>query len=399
MPARGDFPGLQRRHRKNGSLVLYWVALPVAVAAGYTPKTVHLHNFVDESPELSERCQKLQAEMEAWLANRDRVEKPTRFDGTVRGVIRQYETHPLSPYQEFPANSRRSADWELRTIDRRVGERRLEYLHGIDFRRWYKEFRRPSEEGGAERMTSAYLLMNRVRSVFSFGGELGLPHAKRLREELTRIRFTMPKSRTQQVTFEQAFAFVAKAHELGCPEMAMAQALQFEFMLRQTDVIGKWEPSKEDPHVVEWVSGLRWEEINQYGVLSHSTSKRGRNVALDVNVYPLVQAELDRLAVVPNFGPIVVDSKTGQPFKYRSYSRRWRKIARAAGIPDDVWNRDSRAGGVTEAGDAGAEKEDMRQHAGHAQARTTEIYNRTSVVQTSRVEGLRVAHRARKNKS
>ena len=29
----------------------------------------------------------------------------------------------------------------------------------------------------------------------------------------------------------------------------------------------------------------------------------------------------------------------------------------------------------------------MRRHAGHAQARTTEIYNRASAVQTSRVEG------------
>jgi hypothetical protein len=399
MPGRGDFPGLQRRHRKNGSLVLYWVALPVAVAAGYTPKTVHLHNFVDESPELSERCQKLQAEMEVWLANRDRVEKPVRFDGTVRGVIRQYKTHPLSPYQEFPDNSRRTADKELRAIDRAVGERRLEYLQGIDFRRWYKEFRKPSEEGGAERITSAHHRMTRVRAVFSFGGELGLPHAKRLREELSRIRFEMPKSRTQQVTFEQTCAFIVKAHELGYYEMAMAQALQFEFMLRQTDVIGKWEPSEKDPHVSEWVTGVRWEEITQNGVLSHTTGKRRRNVALDVKVYPLVQAELDRLAVVPSFGPIVVDSKTGNPFKYENYRKRWRQIARAAGIPDDVWNRDSRAGGVTEAGDAGAEKEDMRQHAGHAQARTTEIYNRASAVQTSRVEGLRVAHRARKNKS
>jgi hypothetical protein len=36
------------------------------------------------------------------------------------------------------------------------------------------------------------------------------------------------------------------------------------------------------------------------------------------------------------------------------YARWFRQIARAAGIPDDVWNMDSRAGGATEADEAGA---------------------------------------------
>jgi hypothetical protein len=250
--------------------------------------------------------------------------------------------------------------------------------------------------GGAERITSAYQFMKRLRSIFSFGVELGLPHAKRLREALSLIRFGSPGSRTQQVTFEWTRDFIATAHDLGYPEMAMVQALEFEFMLRQTDVIGKWEPSKEDPRVLKSVGGLRWEELANTGILSHRSSKTGRDIAVDVSAYPLVQAEFDRLPILPSVGQIVVDRETGQPFEYERFRRLWRKITRAAGIPDDVWNRDSRAGGVTEAGDAGAEKEDMRQHAGHAKARTTEIYNRPSVVQTRRVEELRVAYRRQK---
>jgi hypothetical protein len=44
---------------------------------------------------------------------------------------------------------------------------------------------------------------------------------------------------------EQVVAFIAKAHELGRSELALAQALQFEGTLRQIDVIGEWLPDPE----------------------------------------------------------------------------------------------------------------------------------------------------------
>ena len=43
-----------------------------------------------------------------------------------------------------------------------------------------------------------------------------------------------------------------------------------------------------------------------------------------------------------------------------SYGNWFRQIARAAGIPDDVWNMDSRAGGATEADAAGADFTDIQ---------------------------------------
>jgi integrase len=78
-------------------------------------------------------------------------------------------------------------------------------------------------------------------------------------------------------------------------------------------------------------------------------------------------------------GPVIVDSKTGRPFEYEEFRKRWRIIAQAAGIPDEVQNRDSRAGGITEARNAGADKDDIRQLAGHADVETTEIYIRENL--------------------
>jgi integrase len=213
------------------------------------------------------------------------------------------------------------------------------------------------------------------------------------------MEFAAPKSRIQKVEFQQASAFISKAHELGEHELAMAQALEFELMMRQTDVIGKWEDGKDLPNILQWVNGLRWEQITKDRILSYTMGKTKRTVPHDLNEYQLVRAELDRLPSMPDIGPIIIDHKTGRPFKYSEFARRWRNIARLAGIPDDVWNRDSRAGGVTEARDAGADKDDVREGAGHAQAQTTDIYVRNKIEQTRRVARARAALRKKQNRS
>jgi len=183
--------------------------------------------------------------------------------------------------------------------------------------------------------------------------------------------------------------------------MALAQALQFESTLRQWDVIGEWirDPgsSTRRGEGWRWAKGLVWADIDRGRILRKRTSKTEAAVVIDLNEYPFVAAELDRAIAAwgetPRIGPIVIDSKTGEPFKRRAFAGRWREIARVAGIPDDVWNRDSRAGGITEGADAGADIEDLRQHAGHADARTTQRYNRRSLAKAKRVAQLRVASR------
>jgi integrase len=66
-------------------------------------------------------------------------------------------------------------------------------------------------------------------------------------------------------------------------------------------------------------------------------------------LYPLLQA-------VPHEKRVgaMVRGEHGLPVRERSYRKWFRQIARAAGIPDEVWSMDSRAGGATEAEEAGA---------------------------------------------
>jgi hypothetical protein len=65
-------------------------------------------------------------------------------------------------------------------------------------------------------------------------------------------------------------------------------------------------------------------------------------------------------------GPLVIDERSGLPYAKYAYARRWREFADAAGLPKEIWNRDYRAGGVTEGSDAGAEIKDVSKQAAHS---------------------------------
>lgn len=58
-----------------------------------------------------------------------------------------------------------------------------------------------------------------------------------------------------------------------------------------------------------------------------------------------------------------------------------------------LWNVDGRTDAASEAFEAGAEPADVMKIATHTQLLTTMIYNRSGVVQSSRIAGLRQARR------
>jgi hypothetical protein len=152
-------------------------------------------------------------------------------------------------------------------------------------------------------------------------------------------------------------------------------------MLRQKDVIGEWLPSPSVRGVVgeggreTWSGPYRWENIPGR-IFRLRTSKTGAEIAHDLTkldlLWPLIQAvpQADRT------GAIV--KAYGEPIRTRSYRKWFREIAKAAKIPDSVWNMDARAGAVTEALEAGAEKTDVQLAATHASPAMTERYDRAS---------------------
>jgi len=211
-----------------------------------------------------------------------------------------------------------------------------------------------------------------------------------------------------------AEAIRALAPSIGRRSLGLAQAFQFDLMLRQKDVIGEWIPVSEPglSDVIDrndkWLRGLRWEEIDKNLILRHTTSKRQKDIDPDLNLAPMVMSELRFMAgvsqdallrrdLLPASGPVVVNEFNGLPWRSSEFRRSWRELANAAGVPKNVRNMDSRAGAISEATDAGAELEHVRHAATHSDIAMTQRYSRGSQDKVRNVMKLRAKHRGKKD--
>jgi len=334
------------------------------------------------------------AELIRWIG----VPTVAVFDGTIGSLIRCYQTDPDSPFHKLRFKSRENYLSLMRRLRQDCGDELLAEVKGRTVKHWHEGWM-----GTNGHVAMAHSLVGMLRTLLTFGTTLlEDPECLRLKGILGDMRFVMPKPRTQRITADQVIAVRAKAHELGRHSLALAQALQFECILRQKDVIGEWVPQSE-PGISEvvdgnlkWLRGLRWSEIDDNLILKHTTSKRNKDVEVDLKLAPMVMEEFQRFAELPKAGPIVVYEKSGRPYDAVQFRKEWRLVATAAGVPETVYNMDSRAGAISEATDAGVPIEHVRHAATHSNTSTTERYSRNPAEKTASVQIGRAEHRKNK---
>lgn len=397
-----EFPGLKKRQNKDGKTRLYWCARADLINAGYRPTTVSLHYDWTNSathPIVSSACLKLQAEMLEWSATRGDQRRP--FDGTVASLVNHYQRDEASPYHRLKWNTRRTYDQVLFVIERAFGARALVRLGLSDFRRWYDEAKKPRMPGDPERVRKAHGIISMVRRLVAYGVAAELPECHRLSSILRVTEFAQPAQRRARLTFAHVEAFIPAAIERNCLSLALGTALQFETTLRQRDVIGEWQPVPEGDDASgillggrRWTNGLTWADLSNGFELYKITTKTGAIAAHDLKLCPLVMKVIGLIPSDRRVGPLIVDETAGRPYAEHAYAREWRIVADAVGIPKGVWNMDARAGGISEADEAGAALDDIRSQAAHSQASTTARYVRGTIGKSRKVALLRTAHRA-----
>lgn len=405
-PAFLDAPGHVVRPRMDGTWAVFWQARTDLVERGYRPKVVSLWRGIDPSGAdramISDQCNTMQTEMLVW--GRGGLPDATGpFDGTVRSLIHCYQTDKDSPFKKLRYRTRQHYAILCRRIDRDHGDEDIKEVRPRDILGWH-------EAWSASGIPMAHSLIRMFRGLLTFGMTM-LEHepCERLAFKLGKMRFQMGGARTESLTAEQAVAIRTEAHARGLHSIALAQAIQFDGMLRQKDVIGEYVPLSE-PGASEithegtkWLRGLRWSEVDDNLICRHLTSKRQKVIELDFKIMPMVLEELRRVypdldrAKMPQNGAIVVYENTGRPHGAYHFRHLWRQIARAVGVPDTVKNMDSRSGAITEATNAGAMLEDIRHAATHSDISMTQKYSRASAEKTANVMKLRAEHR--KNKS
>ena len=378
-----------------------WRATRAAIKAGFPTKRVNLKIFADNEAALFARCYRLTAEQNDWLSGR-RGHDAT-WDGTIRAAINLWQTDAASPYQKIEASTRHPYDIYARMIVEMVGERRVDALDARDLRRWHGEWSAPLENGSKPRIAAARMAVIVLKNALIFAAGCRKAGCSELLAILRDIKFPNPRPREEAPTAPEVIAARKAAHGMGHPAAALAYALQFEGAMRQWDVVGKWVPlaDKKPSSVIDgrskWI-GPMWSQIDEHLILRYAPAKTlftsGAKVVLDLKEYPMVMEELAKVPIEARRGPLIVNPRTGLPYRNWYFGEVWRQVRKITGIRKEVWNRDMRAAGITEGGQAAAPTDDLAKQAGHANKRTTaKVYDRDRLESARRVAKARVAHR------
>jgi len=404
-------PGLVWRERKK-TWVAYWQARSDLVKRGYAPGAKKLWEGVEPDDidrlEIASQCEDLQSAMLVWGRERDGTGKPLPLV-TLSNLIDKYQNDDDSAFHKKRYEARQGKAALLKRIDKRFGDVMLAEITGRMILSWYKEW-----SDGGQKISAGGAFIATLRTLFRFGaGLLDDAECSRLAGTLSSQSYKGTKPREVALSADQVTAIRKAARARNWHFMALAQAIQFECTMRQRDVIGEWVPVKEpgmsdvvqtktfkgEKKTKKWITGIRWEKIDENLILRHVTSKRNKKLENDLKLAPMVLEEFQHMfgstdrAAMPASGPVILCEVNMWPYYNTEFRRKWRKVATEAGIPKNVKNMDTRSGAITEAAAAGADMEKVRKAATHSNVAQTQNYSRDDAQATAEVMTLRVARR------
>lgn len=401
-PKIEEAPGLVWRARKDG-WVATWQARSDLIKDGFAPQTARLWAGAEltdqEAAHIAQQCRRLQADMLAF--SREGGFAIGKKERTIRDLVNSYQTDKSSRFLKRRYATRKNNLSTLKRIVDKHGATELKDIRFRDLVLWHDEW---SDNG--QKLNMGHHFMGLLRAMFGFGmAMLEDEECERLCSVMSKLRLeTGNQPREEALSYEQAKAICAKAHEFGFHSIALAQALQFDGMFRQGDIIGQWVPFSEKlisdvthRRKGKWSRGLRWEEVDDDWILRHVTSKKQKKIEIDLKLAPLAMEELRRyiaeIGYRPAKGPIVICEASSSPWTASEFRRKWRIVARACGVPDEVRNMDSRSGAISEASLAGAELEHIKHAAGHSNINMTERYARVKNKKIKNVQIIRMEDR------
>lgn len=408
MPRRGERPGFKIGRNNLG----YWLAKQVARDPMGFPDTCIPLPVDATDEEIGELCRGYTAQLRQHIENEKRklaTDEPsltrTRYDGTVKAACQIYQEHPNSAFNyNISHTTKRGYLADLKVIIESIGHRRVKNLTILDLQFFYREWRKGVDlidehdqpYRGPERIARAHNAVAMFRTVMRFMAALRHADCKLLAEEMAKVKFEREGAREQELTYQHVRDFLRAAAELAeideIPRdralyMSIGVAAQFELMLRQGDIIGKWQPQKADAkfpggiallhHEGEtWSGFFTWEKMPGWRWRTRTSKSKYRAAAeFDLTIYDLLFPLLEQVPIQERTGAIV-KGEHGLPIRYRTYAKTFRKIARKAKIPDEVWNMDARAGGAGEADNAGVDIEVISSGLTHTNTDTSERYIR-----------------------
>ncbi len=406
-------PGI-KQIKRDGRVDLYWVKDENPIFADYRPATVRIHvdlSALNAVEKIEDICRREQDAMLRWLEEAtggDKERLKPKFNGTFASLCSLYESDEESGYADLQGNSKNSYQDALKIIRNDIGQRRIDLVAAKYFRTCYRNWRKPAQEGGENRVRRAHGAITQIKILLGYGMEANYfaAHCERLLKALSKMRFAKNPPRGITMTFEQARAITSEALDADDHSTALVQALQYECFLRQIDIVGKWrvepvsyalKPGEIRRRKKVWRGMTIAMILNDERMLRVRTSKTAQFVAHSIEDCELVMMCLEKLAPMDPDRPVAC-RLDGSPWPdHRDFGKHWRTSANKADVPKNVWNMDNRASCITEATAAGATHDDLANSAAHASKSTTQkVYMRGAKEISERVQGAK--RKSRKNK-
>jgi integrase len=196
-------------------------------------------------------------------------------------------------------------------------------------------------------------------------------------------KLTSPPRR-QRWTDQQLVSFVKKAEDLGYPSVGRCALMCMELVQRPGDILGlKWGAY----HEREGTWNIRQ---SKRGAVVHVPETNRLRSALDAARQGARECSTGDLGEV-----LVCATVTGKRWHRRNFTKTARRIARSAGLPDDLQIRDLRRTGATEGASAGATPAELMAVGGWADQASIRPYLVQTVEQAATFQAKRDAYRHR----
>ncbi|MGY4621985.1 hypothetical protein ACVWZ4_007212 [Bradyrhizobium sp. USDA 4472] len=300
---------------------------------------------------------------------------------TLGQLIHEYRTDQVSRYRKLRYATRVNHDNLMNRMVTTYGDLKLSDIKARTLEEMHLRW---SNDGRT--LATAHSFMSKLRALCGYGaGMLDDPDCTRICISISQRRDPASGERNNSfLTLDQCVAIREKARQIGYFSIALAQAIQFDTLLRQKDCLGELVPLSEPGEGIvtlgdkKWQRGITWEEIGPDLVLNHVTSKKQKRLILPLIHAPQVVEEFKH---VPDWqhdagGPVIICEHTSYPWDPSDFRRRWRSIADLCGVPKEVKNMHSRSGGISEGIKAGVPIEFMRHAAKHSDVQMTAHYDR-----------------------
>lgn len=360
-----------------------WKCPKKYLSAGYQVQSVKVgepgHPDDEHQLDRALRCRQLTQELVRWW---DSLDQSRIQIGTWHYLIARYKSDEFSPIHEVKGNTKHGYLQQLAKLETAIGHMRVEDLT-------YEQIKRTQKAMEDKGRSASYIhrFFNTLRRVARYGKALQIKEAAAVAETLGEMRFQIGAARQVAPTREQVYQIVAAADAAGLPDFAVGILIQFEFTLRAVDVRGQWLPTDEQEGGIirngkRWQDGLTWDmfdaDLTSFSkVISKTAKSLPEPYLFDLTPLPEIQTRLRLLRPENPVGPVIRSMRSGGlPYTPSGWSQAWARMRKDAGLPENIWMMDVRAGAVTEAKSLGVDPYALRDAAQHASVSTTNRYSR-----------------------